>query len=441
MTMKGYIKNKTLIKVVSNAFWLTADKVYTLALGMFVTALVARYFGPEQYGVLNYALSFVAILSIGATLGFETLGVKEIVEKKKDEGVVLGTTFVLRGIGALGIVVIAYTLIRVVEPENQVLHSIVTVMAVVLVVRSVEVIEYWVQGHQKVKFSSLIRMVAFTVVSAYKIILVRNQGTLRHLSYAYLLDATLVALGLMAVYRYTNGNRRPWHFDRRYGKELLSQSWYIMFSAIMMTVFTRIDQLMLGSMMPSQSDLGIYSAAAKIATMWYFVPGAITKAFQPIILSEAATAEKALKHAQVMYNVIAWVGIGFGIVISLTSGIIVNLLYGEAYSEASRILTISIWAGTFATLGGARAVWLIKEGKQKYSLYSTGVGAVVNIALNLFLIPLYGGYGAAIATLITQGIVNVGVFYIIKDTRASTKMMLGAFNPKQVMGSIKEFRR
>ena len=92
-------------------------------------------------------------------------------------------------------------------------------------------------------------------------------------------------------------------------------------------------------------------------------------------------------------------------------------------------LLVSVWAGTFATLGSARGTCLICEGLQKYSIVYIGLGAVVvvNVVLNYTLIPIFGRYGAAIATLVSQITVAMIAPLFIKETRVSAIMMLKAF--------------
>ena len=110
----------------------------------------------------------------------------------------------------------------------------------------------------------------------------------------------------------------------------------------------------------------------------------------------------------------------YGIVIpvSIFSGFIITNLYGKAFAEAAPILTIHVWAAVFVFLGVAQGPWNIAEGYMKLSLQRTLIGAVCNIALNLYLIPHYKGLGAAVATLISQALSA----YILNafDTRTRT---------------------
>ena len=86
----------------------------------------------------------------------------------------------------------------------------------------------------------------------------------------------------------------------------------------------------------------------------------------------------------------------------LDSHQVINFLYGESFSDAGGVLMVHIWSAVFVFLGVASSKWFISEGLQRYSFYRTVSGALLNIALNLLLIPEYGIYGAAIATLCSQ---------------------------------------
>jgi O-antigen/teichoic acid export membrane protein len=202
----------------------------------------------------------------------------------------------------------------------------------------------------------------------------------------------------------------------------------LILSGIMGTLFMQIDKVMLGSMLPNKEELGVYSAATQIASMWYFVPMAVITSFKPVIMGKKKSDEKSyLKSIQLLYTIVAWIGIGFGIFILLFSKMIIGILYGPEYFKAASILSISIWAGTFAVLGTAASTWMVSEGTQKYSIILLSGGALANVGLNFILIPILGGYGAAIATLAAQIIANFIIPLFIRKVRYSSIMMLKAF--------------
>ncbi|WMX54274.1 flippase [Peribacillus sp. R9-11] len=424
ITLKKRFSGEVVDKIIKNASWLISDKMFTMAIGVFVTAVIARYFGPEQFGQFNYALAFVSLFTAISTLGLDTLIVKSIIDKKVNEGVILCTSLVLRVIGGSALIFLAALIIRIIEPMDTNLHMLVLVMSFTMIVKSFEVIEYWIQAYQRAKISSLIRMSVYVIISALKILLVLKGGTLIQYALIYTLDAVVISAALLIAYFNVREEKLTWKFNFSYAKNILSQSWYLIVSGLMITIYMRIDQVMLGAMMPTKSEVGIYSAAVRIAEMWYFVPMAIITSFKPVIMKyKNINEEKYINSIQLLYTLIAWTGIGFGIAILILAKPLVSVLYGVGYLEATSILSISVWAGTFALLGSARSVWLITEGLQKYTLVFMMTGVIVNIVLNIFLIPYFGGIGAAIATLASQIMVAIIIPLFFSKTKISSIAM------------------
>ncbi|MCL6605977.1 MAG: flippase [Paenibacillus sp.] len=433
--LKGkLLRNDVAKKTLENSSWLVSDKIFNMILGVFVTGITARYFGPEIYGQFNYALAIVSLFTVLSTLGLEILTVKAIVAKEDNEGMILCTSFFLRVVGGVFLTVVSCIVMWVLEPNNQYLLVIVLIMSFSMVIRSFEVIEYWIQAHQKAKISSVIRIFVSIVTAVLKLLLVYFKGGLILFSIIYTIDITIVSIALMIAYFNYREDKKPLIFSFDYAKKILSQSWYLIVSGLMITLYMRLDQVMLGFMMGTKVELGIYSASARIAEMWYFIPMAVITSFRPVIMNKKQNDEIGyLNSLQRLYRIIAWMGILFGILIIILCKPIILILYGNEYLAAAKILTISVWAGTFAMLGSARSIWLICEGLQKFALSYTFGGLIVNAILNYFLIPSYGALGAAVATLASQFFANVIVLALFKKTRISSYMILKSFFPIAIM--------
>jgi O-antigen/teichoic acid export membrane protein len=428
VALKKIKGNKIATKIIHNASWLVGDRIFTMVIGVFVMAIVARYLGPENYGLYNYALAFVTLFTALSTLGLETLSVKSIVQQEEEEGTILFTSLVLRVIGGIVLTLVAGITIKFIAPNDELVHLLVLIMSFTMIFKSLEVIEYWIQAYQKSKISSLIRMGTYVLSALLKIIFVLSEGSLFHLALIYMSDALIIGSALVIAYFKNETSHTEWKFNFQYAKNILSQSWYLILSGIMGTLFMQIDKVMLGSMLPNKEELGVYSAATQIASMWYFVPMAVITSFKPVIMGKKKSDEKSyLKSIQLLYTIVAWIGIGFGIFILLFSKMIIGILYGPEYFKAASILSISIWAGTFAVLGTAASTWMVSEGTQKYSIILLSGGALANVGLNFILIPILGGYGAAIATLAAQIIANFIIPLFIRKVRYSSIMMLKAF--------------
>ena len=406
--------------------WQIVEKVITMVLTVVVTGFIARYLGKEQYGFANYIISLVALFTAFSTLGMERITINDIINKKYEKETILGTSFLLRIIGGILLMIISQITIFILTKGDQMSQILGIIMGFCMLLKATEVIEYYLQAIMKLKVISIIRFITAIVVSGARLLVVfANLGIIGFVA-TYAVDALIA--GILFFIYYKMHNKEKLDASRSYGKDILKRCWYIALSGLMTTIYMRIDQVMLGSMLVNKAENGIYSAGARIAEMWYFVPMAIIAAFQPVIINhrKEKNYEKYKEYMQRLYDIVAIIGIAFGIGISLFGWLAVDILYGSEYAAASNILLISVWAGLFATLGCARSVWLVAENKQKYTLVYTSVGCIINIVLNALLIPKLGAIGAAIATLVTQSVTNVFSLMFFKDTRQSSIMILKA---------------
>lgn len=433
-------KNITLKNIFGNSMWQIGEKIISMIFSVFVTSIVARYLGTEDYGFVNYIISIVMLFTTFSTLGMEKITIKDIIEKEESEEKILGTSFYIRLIGGIVLIFISQITIYILDEKNMLAQLLGLIMGLCMIFRAYEVIEYYLQSQMKLKTISMIRFCSTIFVAILRILVVIFDWGIVGFTATYLFDAIIVAMLLKIWYK--KRKKHKFKFSLEYAKKILSKCWYVAISGLMVTLYMRIDQVMLGSMLDNKTENGIYSAAVRIAEIWYFVPTAIISAFQPaIVMKKKYSEEQYEKSMQRLYDIVAIVGIAFGILITLFGDIAVQILYGEEYKGATSILKISVWAGLFATLGTARSVWLVNENLQKYSLIYTSVGCVTNIVLNYFLISKIGARGAAIATLIAQFVTNVLALVPFKKTRKSSAMILKSiFLNQTVKDVIKTFR-
>lgn len=433
-------KNITLKNIFGNSMWQIGEKIISMIFSVFVTSIVARYLGTEDYGFVNYIISIVMLFTTFSTLGMEKITIKDVIEKEESEEKILGTSFYIRLIGGIVLIFISQITIYILDEKNMIAQLLGLIMGLCMIFRAYEVIEYYLQSQMKLKTISIIRFCSTFFVAILRILVVIFDWGIVGFTATYLFDAIIVAVLLKIWYK--KRKKLKFKFSLEYAKRILSKCWYVAISGLMVTLYMRIDQVMLGSMLDNKTENGIYSAAVRIAEIWYFVPTAIISAFQPaIVMKKKHSEEQYEKTMQRLYDIVAIVGIVFGILITLFGDIAVQILYGEEYKGATSILKISVWAGLFATLGTARSVWLVNENLQKYSLIYTSVGCVTNIVLNYFLIPKIGARGAAIATLIAQFVTNVLALVPFKKTRKSSTMILKSIFLNQTVKDVfKTFR-
>lgn len=436
-------KHKLLKKVIENSSWIVMQNILTMILGVFVTAIVARYLGTEKYGTFNYVLSFVSLFSGIAAVGIHHISVKDLKFSPNEEGKILGTSFIIRLIIAIILIIVSETVLFLINGYDVTILTIGILLSSMMIFNCFEVIDYYNTATMNVKYSAIAKFVSYIVLVVIKLLVVFLDLGLIWYTVAYTFEFLIYAVALYFSYKLIHKKQNitcKWSFDKEYAKKLLSRSWYFALSSLMVTIYMRIDQAMLGSMLKDKSEVGIYSAAVRIAEMWAFVPNAIITALKPAVIEYKKNNEEKYKESLGrLYSIVSLTCIIFSVFIIMFSKLIINILYGAEYINAYKSLYILVIGTWFGIVGNVHYVWLVCENKGKYTLFYSFSGSILNVIFNIFLIPQYGGYGAAIATLISQVVANIFSFAIFKETRALTKNAIKAIFLVDLYKIIKEF--
>ena len=395
---------QNLQKILTNTVWLFAERILRMGFGLVVGVWVARYLGPEQFGLFSYVLAFVALFGVFATLGLDDIVVRDIVRNPSDKDEILGATFSLKLLGGLVGILLTTAGILLLRPNDRLTHSMVAIIASGLIFQSFDTISFWFQSQVQIKYVVYAKNGAFILISLAKVGLILSHASLIAFAWAALAEIILGAVGLTLAYGANGHLVRAWRGSIARARSLLTDSWPLILAGLAIVVYMKIDQIMLGEMLGNQA-VGLYSAATRISEIWYFIPVAIVSSASPSIV-EAKAISDSLYYQKVdkLFRLMAV--LAFSIVIPMTffSGHIIDLLYGPEFAGAGSVLAIHIWAAVFVFLGVAQGPWTVNEGLMKLSLQRTVIGAVANVVLNLLLIPRIGVVGAAISTLIAQAL-------------------------------------
>ncbi|MFO0053873.1 MAG: flippase [Dolichospermum sp.] len=391
-------------KIIANTGWLFADRILRMGVGLFVGVWVARYLGVQQFGVFNYATAFVALFSTLSTLGLDAIVVRSIVREPEKRAEILGTAFWLKLFGGVTALVLAVGSIIVVRHDDQLTISLVAILSSVGIFQAFDTIDLWFQSQVQSKYTVIAKNTAFVITALVKVALISFHAPLIAFAWAGLGEVSLGAIGLIISYRVRGYSPWLWPWSSPLAKTLLKESWPLILSGLAIMVYMRIDQIMLGQMVGDKA-VGLYSAATRISEVWYFIPMAIASSVSPAIYAAKEVSE-ALYYQRIkqLIRMLVLISLVISVPMSLMSGKLITILFGNGYAEAGKILAIHIWASLFVFMGVATSPWFIAEGLTEFSFHRTLIGAVVNVVLNFLLIPSYGGIGAAIATVIAYAI-------------------------------------
>lgn len=423
--------NQGFIKYFRNSSWMFAEQGVKVVSAVFVGIYIARYLGPEQFGLLSYAIAIVAVFAAISRLGMESILVRELVVHPETKEQYIGTAFGLMLIASiLGVVIIA-VIIGLLEDDLQT-KIYIWIISVGLMLQTLLVIDYAFQAQVKAKYSSIAKSIALSLSALIKIILVVYQSDLLLIVLSYVLDHVLIAISLVIIHLIKRQPSFLFVFNTKLIKPLLRSAWPMVMSAVAIILYMRIDQIMIKNMLGSE-QLGLYSAMTRIYEGWIMMPVILSASLLPAIVKMKSISQVQYeKRMTLLFSFVFWPSIVIAIITTLFSDVIIKLTFGSEYASASLVLVIIMWSSSFAALGSVTYRYLVAENMEKKIAVRTFVALVVNVGLNLILIPVYGIEGAAVATLVCIITAN----YLIDYFDNELKLLIGIKNQAIFFGLI-----
>jgi O-antigen/teichoic acid export membrane protein len=424
--IKGF-DEEAFSKYFKNTGWLMFGKI----LSMVVNLMIANYLGAISFGDLSFADALTAIIAAVGTLGLDSFIIREIIQEPEKKDEILGTSLLLR-IGVNTLLIPLSVLIYVVFHHfsgnaDRSLTWIVFFLAFASFFKSFNVIDSYFQSQVASKYVVQVQNVCVLLSAAVKVLLVVLGLPVIYFAISLAFDGFILALGLIWMYHKRGLTIKTWTFNRKRAVSLLQQSFPLILSAVMVSIYMKIDQVMLKTV--GSAEVGIYSAAAKLSEAWYFIPIAIvTSVFPAIIHARKTDYARYIKRLGNLYDLLIFISLPVALFISFFGNDIISLLYrNNQYEGAGPMLSIHIWSGVFVFLGSASSQYLLAEGFTLISFQRTALGAVVNILLNLWLIPAYGGVGASVATLIACIFSTFYLLFLAKTRQQGIMMLKSLF--------------
>lgn len=415
----SYIKEKWqhagFQKYFQNTSWGISARIFGMILGFFTTAMVARYLGPSKYGTLSYAVSFIGLFSFIAALGIDQILYRDLTKYPEKEKELLGTSFTLRTLGGIlaSISIFIFTLFFISDPLEQ---KLILIISISYIFQSFGVINFLFQSKVKVKYISYITIINVLIMSILKILIITFNKGLLYLGLILVLEPVLYAILNIFLYSKLYGNIKTWVFDPKLAKKMLKESLPLMLSTTFAIIYSRIDQIMLKNFIDVKA-VGLYDSAVRLSEIWYFIPGIIIASVLPSIINSQNTNKK-LYYERLIKLTIFLVSISTFIALigTIFSKQILYITYGQEFTSAYTALRLYIWSGIGISFGSVIIQFLIAEKMTRVILYISLIGMIINIILNLLLIPRHGINGSAFATLVSY-IIGPIFFLMFKKPR------------------------
>lgn len=414
-------KSESFKKYFKNTSWLLIEKIIRVIIGAFVIISITNYLGPFDFGLYSYTLSFAGIFTVIATLGIDTILTRELVIDPAKKDILLGTGLGLKFFGSL--LSLLFLVIAILfTSHNRLTNLLIFIIAAAPIFQAFNVVDLFFQSKVQSKYSVIIQSSSFIVTSIIKLSLIIFRAPLLYFAIFTTAEYVFLAAGYLIMYKNKVGDIKRWNFKIEAARIMLKDSWPLILSGVVITIYMKIDQVMIKQML-GNTEVGYYAAAVRLCEAWYFLPAIVTTSLFPAIVNAKKINESLYQsRLQKLYDLLAWASIGIALPTTFLSKYIIEILYKPEFLPAASVLTIYIWAGVATFLGVASSQYLITENFTKIAFTRTFIGMVVNVILNFILIPVYGINGSAFATLISYSAATFSIYFSM-NTRQQTIMM------------------
>ena len=407
---------------VQNAKWIVFGRIVQALIQFAIGMLSARYLGPSNYGILNYAASVAAFALPVAQLGMRSMLVQEYVVDPEKEGEILGTSTVFCLVSGLLCLIGVNTFVLLANRGETEVILVCGLYSIGLLLRTAELLHCWFQAKLLSKYSSLASLAAYLVLAGYRLYLLVTQKNIYWFAVAHSIEYCVLGVLLLITYRKNGGRRLSFSFEL--GKKILSKSKYYILAELMVTAFQNTDHIML-QLMAGDTFNGYYTAAVTCTGVASFAYSAVLDSARPVILESRLKSKEAFeRNVSALYCVLIYLSLAQGVVFTLLAEPIIWIIYGEAYLAAVPVLRINVWLLAFSHMGSARNIWILAEEKHNILWVINLCGVIANVLLNAVMIPLWGASGAAAASVLTQFITNFVMGFVLKPVRENNRLLL-----------------
>lgn len=396
-------------KYFKNMGWMFFGQMFSLLVSFFVGAWLARYLGPDNFGIFNYSLAFSGLFGFIAPLGIDIILNRELVVNPERRDDLMGTAFFLKLIG--GLLAFLFSIIFVYYLESShLIRIMVLLFSLGFIINSLNIIGTFFNSKVESKKNVQVVLFSSSLSACMKIAVIIFGLGLIWLAVVFFIETIFQSFGFFLAYKNSNLNIKNWKFSKVLAINILKKSWFLMLASAAAFIYLKIDQIIIGKMMGVR-EVGLYAAAVKIAEIWYFIPGIICGSLFPAIINSKKIGETIYRHRlKNLYLLMFFLSVLIAIPISLFGNFFVSCIFGLDYIGATSVLKIYIWAGVGVFLGTAINQYLISENMIRTILVLNVFSMILNIGLNLYLIPIIGLNGAAIATLISYFTIPIFIF-------------------------------
>lgn len=390
---------------------LVANLISSL-LGFFTTLYIARYLGVEGFGILSLALSLTGIFAVFTDLGLSTLTTREVSRNRSLAEKYIGNTVLIKILLAILTFAMIVAVVYIIGYPETVKLVVYLVALSVIILAFTGIFNSIFQAFEKMEYMSLNIVVnAFLMLAGVLLVIYYGLGVIAMAS-VYLISSVLVLILTFAVYTWKFYLPRI-HLDLKFWKPTIKEASFFGISSILVVIYFYIDSVML-SIMVNNAAVGIYNAAYKLILVLMFIPSILVISLFPVMSKHFESSKEMLwmeyeKSFKYLFVVAVFIFI-YGLVFADK---IIYIIYGSGYSTSVGALQALIFVIPIIFITYLFGNILGAINKQRILTIVAFANAVLNVALNIVLIPKFSYIGASIATVATESLGFILMFSYI----------------------------
>jgi polysaccharide transporter, PST family len=408
--------------MISNIGWSIFEKVGRIAINVIIGIWIARELGPNDYGIYSYSLAFLSGFTVLSAVGLNGNSVltSEITKaaNKEEKLKYLKISVYISVICSIMSIALSLLAAKIILGERSELIKIIAIMSMAFLFKPLEAFRLWyeVNGMNAVlSKTSLLTSLGLTIIRLYVLV---NGANLQLLSYVVVLEGAAIGC---AIYIHATKtkliNLENIACALSEVKKYFVKSMSVVLIGIGIVFHSKIDQVMLGNI-ADISQLGNYSAVARISEMLYFIPLTVMTVASPILIMQKNNVDNYYKITEAITRIFLFISIAYSLIMMIFGNAIMGFVYGPNF-EIDKNLTIAYaMAGPFVFMGVVSNNHLIINGKYlRAAIYSFSCGLVI-IVLGGFLYKYYQAIGMASSVVISQCLIYFFGDLVFKDSSA-----------------------
>ena len=374
-------------------------------LGFFITTAVINYLGNYEFGRFSYLFSVASLIGGFASLGFNStiptfLKLSSTPEEKKT---IMSTAFISLLVAGFLNSLIFLLFIKFTSPSY---FFLAIIYSVIFPLGSSNSIKYFFEYNAELKFITILNNLALAISFASKLLGLYLEKPLSWFILCIIIEQVVIFISYLILYRKAVNGVLFENFSFLVLKKLLKKSLPFLLSGIMITMYMKIDQIMIKWILGEESN-GVYSATIRLVEVFYFLPVIIQTTYYPFILKTISNNTSTKIKMLNQYKLILIISSIITTLLVFFAKDILYILYGPESVSSTALLQVYGFSLVLIGIGTIRNHLIYYHQLSNFYLIITVVGVFINISLNLIFIPLYGLIGCAYATIISQLFVSI----------------------------------